>query len=82
MVAPARQLGRRVSGGLYAGFSLIQQRQAEAGLGWVTVGPEALPAPLDAMSLGEFEPEVWISGTHPAARRGTISLAELAGLSL
>ena len=34
------------------------------------------------MSLGEFEPEVWIPGTHPAARRGTISLGELAGLDV
>jgi hypothetical protein len=34
------------------------------------------------MSLGEFEPEVWIPGTHPAARRGIISLGELAGLDV
>ena len=67
---------------LDAGFSLIRQRQADAGLGWLTAGPEALPAPLDAMSVGEFEPEVWIPGTHPAARRGTISLGELAGLDV
>ena len=26
--------------------------------------PEALPAPLDAMSLGEFEPDVWIPSPH------------------
>src|ERR1700756_1834671 len=43
---------------LGAGFSLIVQRRADAGLGWLTAGPEALPAPLDAMSLGEFEPSV------------------------
>jgi DNA-binding transcriptional LysR family regulator len=67
---------------LDAEFSLIRQRQADAGLGWLAAGPEALPAPLDAMSLGEFEPEVWIPGTHPAARRGTISLGELAGLDV
>ena len=29
------------------------------------------------MSLGEFEPDVWIPSAHPAARRGAISLAEL-----
>jgi DNA-binding transcriptional LysR family regulator len=67
---------------LDAQFSLIQQREADAGLGWLTAGPEALPAPLDAMSLGQFEPEVWIPGTHPAARHGTIGLGELAGLEV
>jgi DNA-binding transcriptional LysR family regulator len=67
---------------LDAEFSLIQQRQADAGLGWLAADPEALPAPLDAMSLGEFEPEVWITRTHPAARRGTISLGELASLDV
>ena len=65
---------------LDAEFSLIQQRQADAGLGWLTTGLQALSAPLDAMSLGEFEPEVWIPGPHPAARRGTISLGELASM--
>jgi hypothetical protein len=67
---------------LDAEFSLIQQRQADVGLGWLTTGPEALPAPLDAMSLGEFEPEVWIPATHPAACYGTISLGELAGMTV
>ena len=67
---------------LDAEFSLIRQRQAEAGLVWLTTGTEALPAPLDAMSLGEFEPEVWIPRTHPAARRGTISLGELASMDV
>jgi hypothetical protein len=43
---------------LDAGFSLIQQRRADAGLGWLTASAEELPAPLDAMSLGEFEPDV------------------------
>jgi DNA-binding transcriptional LysR family regulator len=67
---------------LDAGFSLILQRQADAGLGWLTTGHEALPDPLDVMSLGEFEPEVWIPARHPAARCGTISLGELAGLDV
>ena len=62
---------------LDAGFSLIRQRRADAGLGWLTASPEALPAPLDAMSLGEFEPDVWMPAPHAAARRGTISLDEL-----
>ena len=62
---------------LDAGFSLIQQRQADAGLGWLTASPEELPAPLDAMSLGEFEPDVWIPSPSAAPRCGTISLDEL-----
>ena len=67
---------------LDAEFSLIQQRQADAGLGWLTTSPEALPAPLDVMSLGEFGPEVWIPARHPAARRGIIGLGELASLDV
>jgi hypothetical protein len=57
-------------------------RRADAGLGWLTAGPEALPAPLDAMVLGEFEPEVWVPSTHDATGRGTISLEELAGMDV
>ena len=34
------------------------------------------------MILGEFEPDVWIPSRHPAARRGTISLEELADLDV
>jgi DNA-binding transcriptional LysR family regulator len=59
-------------------FSLIRQRRADAGLGWLTASPEALPAELDAMALGEFEPDVWVPSRHPAARDTTISLDELA----
>ena len=62
---------------LHAGFSLIQEHGADAGLGWLTAGPEALPSPLDVMTLAEFEPDVWVPSSHAAARRGTISLAEL-----
>ena len=67
---------------LDAEFSLIRQRQADAGLGWLTTGPEVLPAPLDAMSLGQFEPEVWLPGTCRPTRRGAISLAELASMDV
>ena len=67
---------------LDAGFSLIRQHEADAGLGWLTAGPDALPAPLDAMTLGEFEPDLWIPAAHPAASRGTISLAEMASLQV
>jgi hypothetical protein len=34
------------------------------------------------MSLGEFEPDVWIPSSHVAARRGTISLDELARMEV
>jgi DNA-binding transcriptional LysR family regulator len=67
---------------LDAGFSLIQEHGADAGLGWLTAGPEALPAPLDVMSLATFEPDVWVPSSHVAARRGTISLAELARMDV
>ncbi len=63
---------------LDAEFSPVRQRRADAGLGWLTASPDALPAPLDAMNLGQFEPELWISRSHPAAHRGTISLGEMA----
>src|ERR1700724_783737 len=36
-----------------------------------------VPPPLDAMSLCEFDPDVWVPAPHAAARRGTISLDEL-----
>jgi DNA-binding transcriptional LysR family regulator len=65
-----------------AEFSPIRQRQADAGLGWLTARPDSLSAPLEAMSLGEFEPDVWIPFLHPAARRGVIGLDELADLDV
>jgi DNA-binding transcriptional LysR family regulator len=71
-----------VEASLDADFSVICQRQADAGLGWLTTKPEALPAPLDAMVLGDFEPEVWVPAPHPAARRGRISIEELAGMEV
>jgi DNA-binding transcriptional LysR family regulator len=67
---------------LDAEFSLVGMRRADAGLGWLTAGPETLPVPLDAMVLGEFEPEVWVPSTHDAAGRGTISLEELASMDV
>jgi DNA-binding transcriptional LysR family regulator len=67
---------------LDAGFSLIRERRADAGLGWLTGDSGTLPAPLDAMSIGEFEPDVWVPARHPAAGRGTIRLAELADLDV
>jgi hypothetical protein len=34
------------------------------------------------MSLGEFEPDVWVPAAHPAGCRGTISLDELTGMDV
>jgi DNA-binding transcriptional LysR family regulator len=67
---------------LDAEFSPVRQRQADAGLGWLTASPDALPAPLEAMTLGEFEPGMWIPAPHPAARRGSIGLDELASMDV
>ncbi len=67
---------------LDAEFSLIRQRRADAGLGWLTAGPEALPSPLDVIGLAEFEPDVWVPSSHVAARRGAISLVEMAHMDV
>ena len=67
---------------LDAEFSPIRQHRADAGLGWLTASPDTLPAPLDAMTLGQFEPEVWIPRSHPAARRGVIGLDNLTGMDV
>jgi DNA-binding transcriptional LysR family regulator len=67
---------------LDAEFSPIREHRADAGLGWLTASPDTLPAPLDAMSLGQFEPEVWIPRSHPAAGRGVIGLDKLAGMDV
>jgi DNA-binding transcriptional LysR family regulator len=67
---------------LDAEFSPVRQHRADAALGWLTTSPDALAAPLDVMSLGQFEPDVWIPRSHPAGRRGTISLGEMASLQV
>ena len=67
---------------LDAEFSPIREHRADAGLGWLTASPDTLPAPLDAMSLGRFEPDVWVPRSHPAARRGAIGLDELASMDV
>ncbi len=67
---------------LDAEFSPLVQRQADAGLGWLASIEETLPAPLDVMNLGAFEPEVWIASRHPAARRGIMGLDELASMDV
>jgi DNA-binding transcriptional LysR family regulator len=67
--------------GLDAEFSLVRQRRADAGLGWLAAG-DTLPAPLEVMSLGEFEPDVWLPVDHPAAPRRVIGLGELARMDV
>ena len=65
---------------LDAEFSLIRRRHADAALGWVTSDPAVLPDPLDVMTMGEFEPEVWVPSS--AGDRGVIGLEELAGMDV
>jgi DNA-binding transcriptional LysR family regulator len=67
---------------LDAEFSLIRQRRADAGLGWLPDPATPLPSPLDSMELGAFEPEVWIPRPRQPAQRHTISLDELARMSI
>jgi DNA-binding transcriptional LysR family regulator len=67
---------------LDARFSLIRRRHADAALGWVMSDPAMLPGPLDVMTLGEFEPEVWIPARARAGKRRVIGLAELAGMDV
>jgi len=67
---------------LDAEFTPIRQRRADAGLGWLTSAREALPEPIEVMTLGEFEAEVWIPAAAAAGGRRFISLDELAGLDV
>ena len=66
---------------LDAEFTLIRQRRANAGLGWLTSDGADLPDPLDVMSLGEFEPKGGIP-PQPESADGTITLDELAGMEV
>ena len=63
-------------------FSPVCQHRADAGLSWLTAAAEAVAAPLEVTSLGEFEPDVWLPGTHPAAPGRVIGLGELAALDI
>jgi DNA-binding transcriptional LysR family regulator len=66
---------------LDAEFTMIRQRRADAGLGWLASAGAALPDPLDVMSFGDFEPEVWVPAAR-AGHRGTITLDELARMQV
>jgi DNA-binding transcriptional LysR family regulator len=63
-------------------FSPVRQRRADAGLGWLTGKGEDAPAALEVMSLGEFQPDVWLPRTHPAAPGRVIGIGELADLDV
>jgi len=78
-----RRRGRGLDGHA-AGRSVLAGPPAPGGRrpGWLTASPDALPAQLDAMSLGEFEPDLWIPASHPAARRGSIGLDQLASMDV
>ena len=67
---------------LDAEFSPVRQHRADAGLGWLTGAADTVPAPVEVMSLGQLEPEVWLPATHPAAPRGVIGLDELARMDV
>jgi len=66
---------------LDAEFSAIRQGRADAGLGWLTFPPDCMPAPLDVMKLGEFEPDAWIHSPHGAPGEA-IGLGELARMDV
>ena len=60
-------------------FSPVLRRRVDAGLGWLAAADEDVPAALEVMSLGEFEPDVWL----PSGMGGrVIGLGELAGLDV
>jgi DNA-binding transcriptional LysR family regulator len=63
-------------------FTLIRQRRADAGLGWLTSSREVLPDPLEVMTLGQFEPEVWIPAAAGPGGRAVIGLEELADMDV
>jgi len=67
---------------LDAEFTPICERRADAGLGWLTSPREALPEPLDVMTLADFEPEVWIPVEAGAGGRQLIGISELADMDV
>jgi DNA-binding transcriptional LysR family regulator len=67
---------------LDAEFTPIRERRADAGLGWLTSPTEALPEPLDVMTLADFEPEVWIPAAARTGDRRPIDIAELAEMEV
>jgi molybdate transport repressor ModE-like protein len=64
-----------------AEFSLLSRRHADAALGWMT-SPAVLPDPLDVVTVGGFEPEVWVPARAGFRDGGVIGLAELAEMDI
>jgi len=60
-------------------FSPILRRRVDAGLGWLTAAGEDVPATLEVMSLGKFEPDVWLP---PGIAGPVMALGELAGMDV
>jgi DNA-binding transcriptional LysR family regulator len=60
-------------------FSPVLRRRVDAGLGWLATAGEDVQAALEVMSLGEFEPDVWLP---PGIAGRVIGLDELAGLDV
>src|SRR5271156_644112 len=60
-------------------FSPVLRRRADAGLGWLTAADDDVPAALEVMSMGEFEPDVW---PPPAIAGPVVGLGELASLDV
>lgn len=69
-----------VEGVLDDELSLIRQRKVDAGLGWLA--GDAVADDLDVMSLGQFEPELWIPCWHPAVARGWVRVEEMAEMEV
>jgi DNA-binding transcriptional LysR family regulator len=67
---------------LDAEFTLIRQRRADAGLGWLASSRQALPEQIEMVTLGDFEPEVWIPEPATAGDRQRIGLDELADMDV
>jgi hypothetical protein len=70
-----------LDGPLDAGFNQVPLRAADSALGWLP-DPALLPASLETMALGEFEPEVWLPSALMAGRPRVIGLGELAALDV
>jgi DNA-binding transcriptional LysR family regulator len=60
-------------------FSPVLRRRVDAGLGWLAVAGDNMPAELEVMSLGDFEPDVWLP---PGIAGRVTGLGELAGLDV
>jgi DNA-binding transcriptional LysR family regulator len=60
-------------------FSSVLRHRVDAGLGWLPAPGQDVPAALEVMTLGEFEPDVWLS---PGIAGRVIGLGELSGLDV